>query len=95
MGQDERREAVERAAARVALLNGERGDDFQDLAAMELRHVVGLFRDEEDELPTPGEDPLLDAVREIDRSLDASQEAIVSACDAAHEAARASQVARR
>jgi hypothetical protein len=83
-----RRAAVARAAAQIARWNADRDDDFQDKAMGEVRLAQDAFRaDVGAELPPPGADPLLDALMELARSLDASPETVVSACDAALEAA--------
>jgi hypothetical protein len=88
MRQDGREAAVARAVARIAELNAARDDAFQDAAMGEVRLAQDAFRaDTGTELPAPGTDPLLDALMELTRSLDASPEAVAVACDAALEAA--------
>jgi len=93
---DPRRAAAERAAIRIAQANAARDDDFQDLAMGELRLAFDAFRPAEHErqpgierdprafegdLPARGVDPRLDALRELARELDASQETITAHCD--------------
>lgn len=93
---DGRRDATERAARRIAELNAARVDDFQDLAMGELLLAYDAFRPEpherqpgiepdptafEGDLPPIGVDARLDALRELARELDASQEAIAEQCD--------------
>lgn len=83
-----RQAAVAAAASRIADLNAERGDTFQDLAMAEVRRARETFReDPAGETPAPGADPLFDALVEIERCLDASPETVATACDAALEAA--------
>lgn len=83
-----RREAVALAASRIAHLNVERDDDFQDAAMGHVRLAQDAFRDDVGSgLPGPGTDALLDALMELARSLDASPETVGAACDAALEAA--------
>jgi hypothetical protein len=92
----ERGAAAERAARRIAELNSARVDDFQDLAMGELRLAFDAFRPAPQErqpgldpdpaafdgdLPAPGADARLDALRELARELDASQETIAMHCD--------------
>jgi hypothetical protein len=93
---DPRRAAAERAATRIAQANAARDDDFQDLAMGELRLAFDAFRPLEHErqpglepdpsafsgdLPPLGADARLDALRELARELDASQETIQAQCD--------------
>lgn len=100
---DERRAASLRAATRIAELNAARVDDFQDLAMGELLLAFDAFRPEPHErqpglepdpaafdgdLPAVGVDPRLDALRELARELDASQETIAAHCDRVLAAAR-------
>jgi hypothetical protein len=93
---DPRRAAAERAATRIAQANVARDDDFQDLAMGELRLAFDAFRPAEHErqpgleldpsafegdLPAAGTDARLDALRELARELDASQETIQTHCE--------------
>jgi hypothetical protein len=88
--------AAERAAKGIAELNTARVDDFQDLAMGELRLAFDAFRPAPHErqpglepdpaafdgdLPPLGADARLDALRELARELDASQETIATHCD--------------
>lgn len=76
------REAAVRAAERVAELNVERDDKFQDTAMGEMRLAFEAFRpDVEADLPDPGQDRLFDALTELTRELDASPETVSIACD--------------
>ena len=89
MIESDRRRIVERAIIRIAGLNGDRDDDFQDKAMGELQLAYDSFRPAlhdrqpglepdptafENDLPAPGTDHALDALREIARELDASPE---------------------
>lgn len=93
---DPRRAAAERAATSIAQANAARDDDFQDLAMGELRLAFDAFRPAEHErqpglepdpsafdgdLPARGTDTRLDALRELARGLDASQETVNTLCD--------------
>lgn len=93
---DRQRAAAVRAASRIAELNAARVDDFQDLAMGELRLAFDAFRPAPHErqpglepdpaafdgdLPPLGADARLDALRELARELDASQETIAKHCD--------------
>lgn len=93
---DRRRDAAERAARKIDQLNAARVDDFQDLAMGELRLAYDSFRPEpherqpgiepdptpfEGDLPAAGADARLDALRELARELDASQETIADRCE--------------
>jgi hypothetical protein len=85
---EHRRAAVASAASKVARLNAERDDDFQDGAMAEIRLAQDAFRvDVGAELPPAGTDALLDALMELARSLDAAPELVAARCDAALEAA--------
>lgn len=100
---DGRGAAAERAAKRIAELNAARVDDFQDLAMRELRLAFDAFRPAPHErqpglepdpeafdgdLPALGADARLDALRELARELDASQETIATHCDRVRALAR-------
>lgn len=110
MQESERRAAVERAVARIATANAERSDDFQDIAMGEIRLALDAFRppeherqpgiepdphDFEGDLPATGDDPLLDALRELAREIDSSPEAVAALCDRAIEMSRGASAARR
>ncbi len=88
MDRGHRRAAVARAASAIARLNVERADGFQDAAMSEVRLAQDAFRaDAGAELPGPGDDPLLDALMDLARSLDSSPEVVTASCDAALGAA--------
>lgn len=83
-----RRAAVAVAAERIAELNAERSDDFQDTAMGEIRRAQGAFRAwAAGELPPAGDDALLDALAALARALDSSPETVSGACAAALKAA--------
>ncbi len=98
-----RRAAVERAATRIAEANVERGDDFQDIAMAEILLALDAFRHPvhdrqpgiepdptafEGDLPATGEDPLLDALRELAREVDGAPETVKPLCERALALAR-------
>lgn len=90
MDAEHRRTAVARAAKRIAQLNVERGDSFQDLATAAIDDAKDAFRsDVGAEMPGAHEDPVLDALMDLQRAIDASPEAVGAACDAALAAAGA------
>lgn len=79
---DIRHEAARRAAARIAELNADRSDSFQDAAMEEIRLAQDAFRaDTGAELPAPATDPLLDGLMHLARDLDASPDEVRRACD--------------
>jgi hypothetical protein len=107
---DPRHAAAERAATRIAQANAARDDDFQDLAMGELRLAFDAFRPAEHErqpgiepdpsafagdLPGEGTDVRLDALRELARELDASQETVKALCDRVLEVAREESASSR
>lgn len=81
-------------AARVALLNEFRTDDFQDVVVRLVREAREHWRDERGELPPVGLDPLYDALRDIEDEADASPLAVRDACARALAAAERGQPTR-
>lgn len=110
MIQKDRRDILERAVIRIADLNEDRDDDFQDKAMAELRLAYDAFRPPfhdrqpglepdptafESDLPGPGGDASLDALRGIARELDASPEAVAALCERALAVSRGRASAAR
>jgi hypothetical protein len=90
----ERSQAVADVAERVARLNDLRTDDFQDEVARLVHESRELWRDEADELPSPGVDPLFDALVALEAEADASPEEMRDAIERARHRAEEHATAR-
>jgi hypothetical protein len=96
--ESDRRSLVEGAISRIAEMNMDRDDDFQDKAMGELLLAFDAFRPAvhdrqpgiepdgasfEGDLAATGDDQLLDALRQLGRELDASPETVTKLCERA------------